>query len=118
LAPSAFVLIVRHVRTRGKFRKRNGGYGRLVGSDIDALINHGIDIDTEPASIDPRHTPSGVGNRGSRHEPVRPKLRDGGAIARDDEGPARRHLTKDGRRVITQFALGDHSVHITRCSTM
>jgi hypothetical protein len=35
-----------------------------------ALINHGVDIDTESDSIDSRRTPSRVGKLGPRHEPV------------------------------------------------
>src|ERR1700722_15590937 len=91
-----------------------------VGSAIDALINYSVDIGAKPASIDPGRTRSRVGNRRPGHEPVRPKrsqLRDRSAIARDDEGSACLHLTKDGRRVIAQFALGDLSVHAMNCST-
>ncbi len=86
----------------------------LVGSDIEALIDHSIYIDTKLPGVDPRRMPAGVGHRGARHEPVgpeRPKLRDGRSVSRDDQGSARLHFTKDSRRVVAQFALGNQAVH-------
>ena len=86
----------------------------LVGSDIEALVNHGIEIDAKLAGIDPWRTPSRLCNRRARNEgvrPKRPKLSHGRPIARDDEGAPRLYFTKDGCGIIAQFALGYPSVH-------
>lgn len=62
-----------------------------VGSAIDALIDHGIDIRAKPADTDSGRAPGGVGNGFPRHELVgsnRPQLRDRRAVACDDERSA------------------------------
>jgi hypothetical protein len=90
-----------------------------VGSAIDALINHSVDLGPKPAGVDPRRTRSRLGDRRTRHEPVRPKrpkLRNGRAIPRHDERSAPLYLTKDGRGIIPQFTLSDRSRHTMACS--
>jgi len=85
-----------------------------VGSAIDALINHGIDIGAKPTSIDSRRTRGRIGNGSPRHEPVRPEgpqLRDGSTVARDDDRSTRLYLAKDSGGFIAKFSLGDCSAH-------
>ncbi|HEU4592055.1 MAG TPA: hypothetical protein VFS13_14200 [Steroidobacteraceae bacterium] len=67
----------------------------LVGSVIYALIDHGVDVCAKPAGVDPGCARGCIRNGPPWHEAVGPKwpqLRDGSAIACDDDRSARFHL--------------------------
>ncbi len=86
----------------------------LVGSAIDSLIYHSIEICTEPFRVDPRCAGCSFGKGFSGHEPARPygpQLGDWRAVAGYNDCSTRFHLAKHGRGLIAKLALRDDSVH-------
>jgi hypothetical protein len=86
----------------------------LVGSAINALIDHSIEICTKPISLDPRCAQRRFGQSCPRCEPARPngpQLCHGCAVAGDHDRSTRLHFTKHGGRLITKLSLSDHSIH-------
>jgi hypothetical protein len=85
-----------------------------MGSAIDALIYHSIEISTKPTAIDARRAGCRFGKGCSGHEPVRPngpQFRDGCAVTGDHNRSARLHFAEHGCGLIAKLPLCDPSVH-------
>ncbi len=85
-----------------------------MGSVVDALVDHGIQIPSEAGCIDSRCSRRCFSHGGPGHESARangPELCHGRAVTRDDEGPTGLHFSKDSRGLIAQLPLSDNSIH-------
>jgi hypothetical protein len=81
------------------------------------LVDHGVQIGTEPISIDPGCLHNGLGDDRPWHEPARlnrPEFGNRHPIARHDDGLPRLHFSEHGRGVIAKLALRDDSAHECR----
>ena len=85
-----------------------------VGSAIDALIDHGIEIRTESVGVNPRGASHCFLERGSGHESTRPdgpQLCYRRAVTRNDDRAPCLNFTKDGGGLIAQLSLSDDTAH-------
>ena len=85
-----------------------------VGSAIDTLIDHGIEIGTESVGVDPRGASHRFLKRSAGHEAARPygpQLRHRRAAARNDDRAPCLDFTNDGGGLIAQLALSDDTIH-------
>lgn len=92
----------------------------LVGSVIDALVDHSVEICTKSICIDAGCTHCCIGKGCSRHEATRPnrtQLRHRGAVTGDYDRSPGLYLAKDGCGLIPKLPLSDRSVHFGMCST-
>lgn len=85
-----------------------------MGSVIDALVDHGIEIGTELVSVYAWSAATRVGNNCSGHKPTRPngpQLCHYRTVTSQNKGPARLDLPKYGCRLIAKLALGNNAIH-------
>lgn len=81
---------------------------------IESLVDHCIEVCTNPAGIDPRCASCTFRNGCSENEPARPngsQLRNRRAVARHYDGRACLDFAKDGSGLTPKLALVNDSVH-------
>jgi hypothetical protein len=86
----------------------------LVGSVIETLVNHCIEVCTKSAGIDPWCAGRCLRERCSEYEPPLPdgsQLRNRRSVARHYDGLACLNFAKDGSRLIPKLALVNDSAH-------
>jgi hypothetical protein len=95
-----------------------------VGSAIEALVYHRIEVCAKSRGVDPRRAGRRVGKRCSEHEPPWlnwPQLRNRRAVACYDYRSASFYFAEHGGGLIAQLTLRDDAVHKqdrSTCSTL
>ena len=85
-----------------------------MGSVIESLINHGIEICTKLRGIYSRCSGCSLHQSRSRHKTSctdGSQLRNRCAVTSNDDGFAGLYFAKDGGELIAKFALVDNSAH-------
>jgi hypothetical protein len=85
-----------------------------VGSAIDALVDHSLEIRAESTCINPWRPPRGFGKRGSRHKTTRAngsQLCHGRAVARNDDRSSSLDLAQNSCGLIAQLPLSNDPIH-------
>ena len=85
-----------------------------VGSVIDALIDHGIDIRAETAGVDPWRTGCSLRNGCTEDEPARPNRPEFGdrrPVSSHHDGSPRLNFPEHCCRLIPELPLCDDSIH-------
>jgi hypothetical protein len=91
-----------------------------VGSAIESLVDHRIEVCTKSLGIDPRRAGGRFGKGRSEYKAPwlnGPQFCYRCAVACDHDRPAGLYFTEHGCGLITQFSLCDGSVHKRECST-
>ena len=90
-----------------------------AGSAIGGRIDHGVQIRTEPAKINPGSTRRRGGNGRPGNETMRlnwPEFGHRCAVACHNQRLPRLYFPEHAGGVVAQFSLGNDPVHILKCS--